>query len=191
MEKSIPHSSRDPAAARTIEVANHHPGLRLNRRALLAVIRRLDAEFRVAPADRRFLLREPVSADTSPVPPGELSLVFLTDPELAKLHGQFMHDPAVTDVITFEGDAAHGTAGEICVSVDTAAAYAREHDGDFSSELVLYVIHGWLHLAGYDDLKPARKRVMRRAEARALKLLEPHRRGTGSAFVMARRAIKT
>jgi probable rRNA maturation factor len=36
---------------------------------------------------------------------------------------------------------------------------------------MLYVVHGWLHLAGYDDLEPAKKRRMRAAEARAMKLL--------------------
>jgi probable rRNA maturation factor len=35
----------------------------------------------------------------------------------------------------------------------------------------LYLVHGWLHLAGYDDLAPAKKRVMRRAEKRAMTLL--------------------
>ena len=43
------------------------------------------------------------------------------------------------------------------------AAYARAHGRDFSAELTLYVVHGWLHLAGYDDLVPAKKRAMRRA----------------------------
>ena len=41
----------------------------------------------------------------------------------------------------------------------------------FATELTLYVVHGWLHLAGYDDLQPAKKRKMRAAEARAMKLL--------------------
>jgi len=97
--------------------------------------------------------------------------VFLTDTALAKLHADFLDDPTTTDAITFEGDPIAGVAGEICVSADTAAAYAKRHRGDFSAELTLYVIHGWLHLAGYDDLQPAKKRLMRRAEARALKLL--------------------
>jgi probable rRNA maturation factor len=101
----------------------------------------------------------------------ELSLVFLTDAALAQLHADFLDDPSATDVITFEGDAAHGSAGEICVSVDTAARYAKEHGRKFTEELTLYLVHGWLHLAGYDDLQPAKKRVMRRAEARAMKLL--------------------
>ena len=41
----------------------------------------------------------------------------------------------------------------------------------FAAELTLYVVHGWMHLVGYDDLQPARKRRMRAAEARAMKVL--------------------
>ena len=62
-------------------------------------------------------------------------------------------------------------AGEICVSVDTALAYAKKHRRVFAEELLLYVVHGWLHLAGYDDLQPAKKRRMRAAEKRAMALL--------------------
>lgn len=141
---------------RAIAIANRHPRLRLDRRAVTRAIATLDAhaeKFRGGP------------------PPGELSLVFLTDAALAKLHADFLDDPTTTDVITFEGDSALRTAGEICVSADTAAAYAKKHRREFSTELTLYVVHGWLHLAGYDDLAPAKKRVMRRAEARALRLL--------------------
>ncbi len=147
---------------RTVSISNRHPRLRFNRTAVLAIIATLDA--------RRDLFR-------GGCPAGELSLAFLTDRALAQLHAEFLDDPTTTDVITFEGDAAAGlppgtgSAGEICVSADTAAAYAREHGRDFSSELTLYVVHGWLHLAGYDDLQPAKKREMRRAEARAMKLL--------------------
>jgi probable rRNA maturation factor len=146
--------------ARSVAVANRHPRLRLDRRAVTSVISTLDqhrAEFGEG------------------CPPGELSLVFLTDAALAQLHADFLADPTTTDVITFEGNAAAGIAGEICVSVDTAFQYAKDHRRDFSDELTLYLVHGWLHLAGFDDLKPAKKRVMRRAEARAMKLLSADR----------------
>ena len=43
------------------------------------------------------------------------------DDALARLHGDFLADPTVTDVITFEGGAAFGAAGEVCVSADAAA----------------------------------------------------------------------
>ena len=119
-----------------------------------------------------------IGVPASRVPHGELSLVFLTDPALAQLHAEFLDDPTTTDVITFEGENAPGlpaeamSAGEICVSVDTAANYARAHNREFSAELTLYLIHGWLHLVGYDDLVPVKKRAMRRAEARAMAVLQ-------------------
>jgi probable rRNA maturation factor len=108
-------------------------------------------------------------------PEGELAVAFLSDAALARLHGQFLKDPSPTDVITFEGDPAHGLAGEICVSVDAAARAAGRAGPRFSRELTLYIVHGWLHLAGYDDLNPAAKRAMRRAEARAMRILESRR----------------
>ncbi len=156
--------------SRSIAIANRHPRLRLDRRAVTRALARLDAH--AASFDLRlpaFLL-------------GELSLVFLTDADLAQLHDQFLDDPTLTDVITFEGDFTAGVAGEICVSVDAALrhvgvdpashrALPAARLADFSAELTLYLVHGWLHLAGYDDLQPAKKRLMRRAEARAMKLL--------------------
>lgn len=110
--------------------------------------------------------------------PGELSVVFLTDQALAALHARFLDDPSATDVITFEGNPELGTAGEICVSVDAAIRQtgprhrSSSKRDEFAQELGLYVVHGWLHLAGYDDLIPAKKRAMRRAERRALTLLD-------------------
>ena len=152
------------AVTREIAIANHYPRLRLDRAALKRIVYTLDAEF------PKSSIQNPKSKILV-CPPGELSLVFLTDSALARLHADFLADPTTTDVITFEGDPALDVAGEVCVSVDTAVSYAKEHRRDFATELLLYVIHGWLHLAGYDDLQPAKKRVMRRAEARALALL--------------------
>jgi len=141
---------------RPLDIHNAHPRLRLDKKAVARVVAVLD-EHR-----DKFL---------GGCPDGELSLAFMTDAKLAKLHGDFLDDPTTTDVITFEGQPEFGVAGEVCVSADTAAAYAKEHKRDFSEELTLYVVHGWLHLAGYDDLVPAKKRKMRAAEARAMKLL--------------------
>jgi probable rRNA maturation factor len=168
--------------ARSIAIANQHPRLRLDRRAVSRAIALLDASANEFPARPR----------APGVPAGELSIVFMTDAALAQLHADFLDDPTITDVITFEGDPILGTAGEICVSADAALRHigastststpARKEkakqpvrrprfDAAFSDELTLYMIHGWLHLAGYDDLQPAKKRVMRRAESRALRLL--------------------
>jgi probable rRNA maturation factor len=159
------------APARPVAVRNRHPRLTAPPAQVRRAFAVLDAGFRVRPADVRHLVRPAPDPAVSPCPPGELSVVFLTDAALARLHGDFLADPTTTDVITFEGDPIAGVAGEICVSADTARAYARRHGRDFATELTLYVVHGWLHLAGYDDLRPERKRRMRAAEARALRLL--------------------
>jgi probable rRNA maturation factor len=94
---------------------------------------------------------------------------------LARLHASFLDDPSPTDVITFAGTPTLGQAGEICVSADTARSFAAGHRRDFSEELTLYVVHGWLHLAGHDDRQPACKKRMRAAEGRALALLRARR----------------
>jgi len=141
---------------RPIDIRNAHPRLRLDKKSVAKVIHTLDAH------RDRF---------DGGCPDGELSLAFLTDKALAKLHGDFLDDPTTTDVITFEGQPALGVAGEVCVSADTAATFAKTHGKKFNEELTLYVVHGWLHLAGYDDLVPAKKRRMRAAESRALKIL--------------------
>jgi len=148
--------STEKSPKREIDIANQHRGLQLNKTAIKRVIAVLDANA------ERF---------RGGCPSGELSVVFMTDDALAQLHADFLDDPTPTDVITFEGAAELGTAGEICVSADRATAFAAEHDRDFSKELTLYLVHGWLHLAGYDDLQPALKRQMRAAEARAMRYL--------------------
>ncbi len=159
---------------RTVAITNRHPRLRFHKAEIARVIHTLETGLPT--------LRIPRSS----VPSGELSIVFLTDAALAKIHADFMNDPTATDVITFEGDPAAGLAGEICVSADTAWKYvgsvlaptsrtrspqAATLQKKFSAELTLYLVHGWLHLVGYDDLQPAKKRRMRAAEARAMKLL--------------------
>lgn len=165
--------------AREINIANHHPRLRLNRRAITRVIHTLDAHFSHSKNEKQ-------KTKIPSAPAGELSLVFLTDTALAQLHADFLDDPTITDVITFEGNPALGVAGEICVSADAALRHVApkapalrsklsgQSSSAFSTELTLYLVHGWLHLAGYDDLQPAKKRLMRRAEARAMSLLRAH-----------------
>lgn len=160
---------------RDIEVHQRHPRLRPRRRALVTALRHLDVAFFATPADLPHLTpaarRRAAKGPGGLVPPGELSIAFVTDPAIARLHADYLDDPTATDVITFEGTPEAGLAGEICVSVDTAAAYAAARGLPFAEELLRYVVHGWLHLAGYDDLVPAKKRRMRAAEDRALRLL--------------------
>lgn len=83
----------------------------------------------------------------------EVEVNFVDDETIADLHLQFMQIPGATDVITF----AHG---EIHISVETARTQARDYANDFERELMLYIVHGLLHLAGYEDATEKQSGVM-------------------------------
>lgn len=107
-----------------------------------------------------------------PIGEGELSIAFVDDATIAQVHADFMDDPTPTDVITFPADPEMESAGEIIVSVDHARARSAELNLPFSRELTLYLIHGWLHLAGFDDRNEADRARMREAENQALALVD-------------------
>ena len=83
---------------------------------------------------------------------GTLSVAFLPKDQHSEIHGRFLKDFRPTDVITFPADDEEENAGEILVSVDQAIGESKERDLSFQEELSLYLIHGWLHLVGFDDL---------------------------------------
>ncbi len=85
------------------------------------------------------------------IPEGELSIAFVDDQTQCQLHADFLDDPSSTDVITFPGDPLMDFAGEICVNAERALLVAPDHGQTFNQELTLYLVHGWLHLAGLDD----------------------------------------
>ena len=72
----------------------------------------------------------------------EISII--DDKQIAKVHGEFMDDPSPTDVITFD-------YGEILVSAETALSNSEELQVSLENEVLLYIIHGMLHLGGYLD----------------------------------------
>jgi probable rRNA maturation factor len=90
----------------------------------------------------------------------EVSVVVLvSDRRIAEIHRRFMNAPGPTDVITFQH-------GEIFVSTETAQRQARQFGTSFEHELRLYLVHGLLHLAGFDDKTPAGSAEMKRLQER-------------------------
>lgn len=95
----------------------------------------------------------------------ELGIVFVDDEKLARMHAEWLHDGSRTDVITFDlGDDVHGPSGELYVSTERARDVAARRKLDLVREHLLYVVHGALHLCGYDDHEPRERARMRRAE---------------------------
>ncbi len=85
---------------------------------------------------------------------------------MARVHRQFMDDPAETDVITFP-------YGEILVCPAVAQDRAKELGVKFEDEVLLYALHGLLHLAGYDDTTPKLAKKMAAAQEKLLRRLQP------------------
>ena len=92
---------------------------------------------------------KPVMAKVAELPssltlPKEITVVFVSDARISRIHREFMSVDGPTDVITFRH-------GEIVISVETAERQAREYSTSFDRELRLYFVHGLLHLAGLED----------------------------------------
>jgi probable rRNA maturation factor len=119
----------------------------------------------------------------------ELGINLVGEREMALVNETFLQHEGSTDVITFDhtdagradsplpADGAHGVTrptihGELFICVDDAIAQAKEFKTSWQSEVVRYIVHGVLHLLGYDDLKPHLRREMKREENRLTRLLE-------------------
>ncbi len=99
------------------------------------------------------LLEQPEGPEhvLSQLPMVEISIV--DDETISQVHGEFLNDPTPTDAITFP-------YGEILVSCDTAAAYAKAHGLNPREELFRYMVHGLVHLHGYLDYEPVDREAL-------------------------------
>jgi probable rRNA maturation factor len=102
----------------------------------------------------------------------EISIGIVTDERMHELNRQYLDHDYPTDVLSFvlEYDKKRKSLeGEIIASSDYAAREAERYGWTGNDELLLYIIHGCLHLVGYDDTTPAAKKKMTEAEASYLK----------------------
>jgi probable rRNA maturation factor len=115
----------------------------------------------VRPLQRRLeralaFLPRPLPADLDAI-----EFVLIDRATMARVHADFLGDPAETDVITFP-------YGEILICPAVAADQAKRSGLNLEEEVLLYGLHGLLHLAGYDDTSPSDARQMARAQNRLL-----------------------
>lgn len=94
--------------------------------------------------------------------PNEILVLLVSDARIANLHQRFMNESGATDVITFQH-------GEIFISAPTAQRQAREYGTSTVQEIQLYIVHGLLHLRGFDDHTAAQRAKMRAAEQAVLR----------------------
>jgi probable rRNA maturation factor len=85
----------------------------------------------------------------------------ISDRRMSRLHREFLGQAGSTDVLTFQH-------GEIFISVETGKRHARAFGTPLVRELQLYIVHGLLHLNGFDDRTQAGARKMERMQAKIL-----------------------
>lgn len=136
----------------TVQIANRQKTLAVDRRRIRQAV--------------QAILRD---ADISEA---KISIAVVDDPTIAKLHDEFLDDPEPTDVLSFVLDRTEESLeGEVIASADTAKTCAAKYKLTPEDELLLYVIHGALHLVGYDDIAPRDRAVMRKQEKKYLALV--------------------
>jgi probable rRNA maturation factor len=92
----------------------------------------------------------------------EVFVWLISDRRMAILHREFLGQSCPTDVLTFQH-------GEIFISVETARRHARAFGSSLVRELELYIVHGLLHLHGFDDQTPGEVRKMGAAQEKILR----------------------
>jgi len=93
---------------------------------------------------------------------GEISVWLISDRRMALLHRKFLGQSGPTDVLTFQH-------GEIFISVETARRHAHAFGNSLLRELKLYIVHGLLHLHGFDDQTPSKVHKMKVAQEKILR----------------------
>lgn len=113
---------------------------------------------RIADAAARALAAEQIAE-------GSLSVVVVDNARIRELNARYLGSDRETDVLSFDlADDEEAIAGEVIVSAEKAVEEAAHRGADPLGELLLYVVHGCLHLADYDDATPEQASRMHQRE---------------------------
>ena len=102
------------------------------------------------------------------VQPGGIQYIFVSDERILAMNRQFLKHDYYTDIITFDYSEQNSISGDIFISIDTVAENAKTYQSGIEKELLRVMIHGILHLAGFDDKTKKQQQTMRMQEDRAL-----------------------
>lgn len=95
---------------------------------------------------------------------GDISIVFCSDNYILDVNMRYLQHDYFTDIITFDYCEGNILSGDLFISVDSVRENALEYGVEFLDELDRVMVHGILHLAGYDDHTPEEQKTMRSKE---------------------------
>ena len=101
---------------------------------------------------------------------GDLNIIFCSDPYLLNINLQYLGHDYYTDIITFDYSEKPVVSGDLFISIDTVRDNASFYGAGFDEELHRVIVHGLLHLVGYDDHTDADIAQMRLKENESLSL---------------------
>ncbi len=104
--------------------------------------------------------------------PGDINFIFCGDETLHAINQEYLGHDTLTDIVTFDLGEDENITADIYVSIERVKENARELGVPFREELHRVMIHGILHLLGYEDKSPTARKKMRIREDECLKLLE-------------------
>ncbi len=95
---------------------------------------------------------------------GEINIILTSDSKLLRINLKYLGRNNFTDIITFDYSVKNIISGELYISIDRVKENAKIFDVKFDDELLRVIIHGILHLIGYNDVKSLEKRKMKKME---------------------------
>lgn len=95
---------------------------------------------------------------------GDISIIFCSDNYILDVNLRYLHHDYFTDVITFDYCEGNRLSGDLFISVDSVRENAVEFGTEFDDELHRVIVHGLLHLIGYDDHTPEDQKLMHEKE---------------------------
>jgi probable rRNA maturation factor len=140
-----------------IEIADEQAHLPLDRRLLRRAVRRVLCDAGVRKA--------------------RISVAVVDDETSARLNWRYLRHRGPADVLSFLLDEGDGLEGEVVVAAQTALRTAPQYGWPPHDELLLYAVHGMLHLVGHDDTSPALRAEMQKRETAVLEKLGISRKG--------------